>query len=61
MGPSDIKEECVVVGQRMSARWQYNNEHGVDRYGCPAANCVAAVPQTGILIFEHFCCDSIKH
>lgn len=51
MGPSDIKEECVVVGQRMSARWQYNNEHGVDRYGCPAANCVAAVPQTGILIF----------
>nr|XP_011434804.2 CD209 antigen-like protein D [Crassostrea gigas] len=65
VGLSDIQEEgawvwdngCPLDGN--TTMNMFDNED--DRYGCPAANCVAAVTQTGTLIFEDFCCDSIKH
>lgn len=66
VGLGDIKEEgawmwdngCPLDGNT-TVNMTFDNEDA--RYDYPAANCVAAVYQTGTLIFEDFCCDSIKH
>lgn len=64
MGLSDIKEEGAWLwdnGYPLYGNLTMNMVNEDDRYGCPAANCVAAVTQTETLVFEDFYCDSIKH